>query len=219
MIGLLYLFFFVLCGIPLIACCIVGLVMSLKERKRGLRTKIGVPLGYIALIAVPILLAGLCIVSLIYFYSPAHEGFEKEIVSEELSIDVSDGTVEEFWDTRGWFGDGEVYAEITFEDDSFGEWLEESDEWHDLPLRGNVGIIAYGGEDDWGDYWSPFITDEYGHRVIPKTENGAYYFADRYGDAHYPQGGSEFSAVYSMNFTFALYDANTRTLYFYLYNS
>lgn len=219
MIGLLYLFFFVVCGIPFLACCIVGLVMSIKERKSGLRTKLGVPLGYIALIAVPILLAGLCIVSLISFYSPAHDGFEKEIVCEELNIDVSDGTVEEFWDTRGWFGDGEVYAEITFEDDSFGEWLEESDEWHDLPLRGNVGILAYGGEDARGDYWSPFITDEYGHRVIPKTENGAYYFADRYGNSYYPQDGSEFSDVYSMNFTFALYDANTRTLYFYLYNS
>ena len=193
--------------------------MSLKERKRGLRTKIGVPIGYVALIVIPFLVAGLCIAGLVYFNSPAHDNREKEIVSEELSIDVSDGTVEEFWDTRGWFGDGEVYAEITFEDDSFGEWLEESEEWHELPLRGNVGIIAYGGEDDWGDYWSPFITDEYGHRLIPRTENGAYYFAERFGNSWYPQDGSEFSAVYSMNFTFALYDANTRTLYFYLYNS
>ena len=83
--------------------------------------------------------------------------------------------------------------------------------WHGLPLSRDAELALYGGMD--GDtYRNPLFTDENGHPLAPEVTKGWYYHYDAQGQPYLEQ--SLFSRP-SFNFCLALYDIETRTLYYF----
>ena len=61
---------------------------------------------------------------------------------------------------------------------------------------------------------SPFFTDDHGNPLFPTIEHGFYYFKDRHSESYAPFDDSLIWNRASYNFTIAVYDLDTRTLYF-----
>lgn len=114
-----------------------------------------------------------------------------------------------------WFGDGELYGKLTF-DQSNGEALEERlaehDGWEKLPLPENVTLLLYGGEKDGIHYGSP-LADGWGS---PTVTEGYYYFLDRLHDRKDDALLLNDSAI---NVTIAIYDSQQAVLYFMTYDT
>ena len=146
---------------------------------------------------------------------------EAEIISQSIGVSVDNGCIEFYTDDHGGFhGDGETYAQITFADNSFLNKIKENEQWSELPLSQNLNVIVYGGELPNGESWLPFIQDENDQPLLPTISNGYYFFKDRYNE--YKKDEKDDSLLferYSMNFTLAIYDADSHTLYFYEYDS
>lgn len=139
---------------------------------------------------------------------------EKELISQSLGRDVSAGQTVDFYDTHGGFlGDGETFAKIVFSDDSFAAGL--GDAWMPLPLPTPLHVVAYGGELPNGESWEAFVRNADGERLIPAVTDGFYFFEDRHSESR--DASDPASVLYrsSMNFTLAIYDADTTTLYYY----
>ena len=124
-------------------------------------------------------------------------------VGRMLNLDLGRAVLTRYRDTHGGFhGDGETFAAITLPEEmargaesmmSFGQpW------WHPLPLSEELSQVL------WGD--SPLCAD------IPKVTKGWYFFYDAQGHPYIEQ--SLFSRS-SFNFTLAVYDAETRTIYYF----
>ena len=141
---------------------------------------------------------------------------ESEAISDALGIDISQGEVRMFNDTHGGFhGDGELYAEAVFPDDAFADTIKSSGKWSALPLPHTLRIVAWGGRLEDGSSYHSFIDDPDGKNLIPPISDGYYYFRDRSSESHDESDPAQILDRYSCNFTFAIYDIDTRTLYFY----
>lgn len=128
-------------------------------------------------------------------------------VSHALGVDASAGTVVSTSDSHGGFhGDGLTFIELSFPDNSFGASIQ--DVWHPLPLSENLSTFIYGSSSA-----GPYITQD-GVNCFPPVQNGCYYFQDRHSESTDPQSDLELFQRYSYNITFALYDADTQTLYY-----
>lgn len=128
-------------------------------------------------------------------------------VSRALGVNASAGTVVSASDSHGGFhGDGLTFIELSFPDDSFGTSIQ--DRWHPLPLSGNLNAFIYGSPGA-----VPSITQD-GVNCFPPVQNGCYYFKDRHSQSTDPQSDHDLFRRNSFNVTFALYDADTRTLYY-----
>lgn len=124
-----------------------------------------------------------------------------------LGLDLSGGTVVLDEDTHGGFhGDGSAFAIVTF--DAEGRAALEKDMvgdcWHTLPMTGNVARAA-----------DSLTAAEDGERFFPEIEQGYYYFRDRSGQSPDPSDDSELFSRASWNFTMAVYDSETGTLYYF----
>lgn len=128
-------------------------------------------------------------------------------ISHALETDASAGTVVTASDSHGGFhGDGLTFLEISFPDDSFGDRIQDT--WHPLPLSENLDTFIYGSPSR-----EPLCTEDGAHR-FPPVQNGWYFFRDRHPESADPQSDLELFHRCSVNVTFALYDADTRTLYY-----
>ena len=127
-------------------------------------------------------------------------------VSKALGISVSSGAVMEESDSTGWFGDGIVYIVLNFSDQTCLDEIREHAAWQPLPLSDTAAVLAYGDE-----HHMPYLTEEDQARtlLLPEIENGYYYYENR----------SPESAAYIANFTLAIYNTDTDTLYYCKYNS
>ena len=141
----------------------------------------------------------------------------QEIISNELGIDIASGNIETYTDTHGGFhGDGETYSKITFSDDSFYNEIKNNTDWSPFPLTPNLTVVVYGGTDPNGDSWESFIKDKNDNTLIPEITNGYYFFIDRHSDfKNNKKDDSKIFDRHSMNFTLAIYDITSKTLYFY----
>jgi hypothetical protein len=120
--------------------------------------------------------------------------------SKECGVDLTSGTLVSCEDTHGGFhGDGDLFAVISFSDDSVCEEMEQKEGWKELPLSQNLGTFVYQPYDE--------------NFSIPEIENGYYYFYDRNTKSTDPYDDSELLDRYSYNFTFAIYDMDSHTLY------
>lgn len=138
---------------------------------------------------------------------------QKEI-SHALGIDISNGTVETYNDSHGGFhGDGTSYASIRFPDDSIAKKLSESNAWKPLPLSENLSVLIYGNTTKSGHTGS-YLTDKDGKDTFPEVKNGYYYFIDRHDQSTDSYDDTNILDRYSFNFTIAIYDTDTDTLYF-----
>ena len=131
-------------------------------------------------------------------------------VSETLGADAGKGDVVTFWDDHGGFhGDGSAFLQVQFEDGEFLEAVRQSPDWSPLPLPRTVTALLYGLEED-GCHIGPMVYGEDRSPLLPPVENGYYFFLDR-GNK---EDGASVLGPPSYNFTAAVYDEDSSTLYY-----
>lgn len=132
-------------------------------------------------------------------------------LSQTLSVDLSQGTVVEETDDHGGFhGDGERWVEISLEEE-ISSALEEAG-WQELPLPEPLEAALYGVTKVEGD--RTIAEGPCFQREIPRVSNGYYFFQDRHSEATDPTDPEELMERNSFNFTVALYDRDSQTLYY-----
>lgn len=129
-----------------------------------------------------------------------------------LGMDISHGTIITNTDSHGGFhGDGIAFLEVVFEDDSLGNKMAINPSWCHLPVDDHVAALLYGVELGSG-LSGPYVTQN-GKKLFPKVENGYYFFQDRYNGGGHSQG-KDITNRESLNLTVAIYDEDSRTLYY-----
>ena len=137
-------------------------------------------------------------------------------ISRRLGMSVESGVVETYTSDHSSFnGDGETYAKVTFEDESFCGLIVQSGNWLNLPLTQTLSVAVYGGTLPNGMSWSSLIEDDNDQPLIPQIDEGYYYFKDRSRQSENEKDDSQIFERYSFNFTIAIYDLVNRTLYFF----
>lgn len=129
-----------------------------------------------------------------------------------LGLNISDGTIITDTDSHGGFhGDGITFLEVEFEDDTCLNQIKGNSSWMQLPVSYPVDALLYGTQNGSSSI-GPYVT-EGGKKLFPKAETGYYYFKDRHSGAG-NQDSKDAVNRHSFNFTVALYDEDTRTLYY-----
>jgi len=126
-------------------------------------------------------------------------------IKEKMIIDLKDCTVEVYRDTHGGMSDGELLAQVkcTAEQLSY-----VSENWKKLPISGTLKKEL-----------SENISSSEIHRSdLLTVKNGYYCFLDRHREATDPHNETEFSNInerYSYNYSVAVFDSYSNTLYYY----
>lgn len=157
----------------------------------------------------------ICVILSVFFLTgcSAHASVQR-MISKTIDIDVKNGTEVSFYSTHGgFFGDGVTAAALSFSDDSVLNQIEEKSDWSSLPLSYNLASLVYGGEND-GLIIQSFLKDKTGSLLIPKIENGYYYFLDHNSDSREKHDGADIFSRFSFNFAIAIYDTDANILYF-----
>ncbi|MEG1988886.1 MAG: hypothetical protein RR035_06820 [Oscillibacter sp.] len=135
-------------------------------------------------------------------------------ISRVLGVDVSAGTLVTSADSHGGFhGDGRCFVELSFDAAStLDEALSIDRGWHPLPFTEPLHTVVYGDETPAATRGS-LVTDGDGAPLFPTADQGYFFFLDRHS-----QAGKTDTALLnraSYNFTIALYDSGSQTLYYY----
>lgn len=139
----------------------------------------------------------------------------EEKVSDVLGIDISSGTINTSSDSHGGFhGDGQLFISISFPDDQIAEELSEKNAWCSLPLSETLTALVYGIQTKTSKT-GPYLKDQGGDPLFPEIRYGYYYFIDRQPSQN-ASGHDDTNILdrYSLNFTIAIYDMETNTLYY-----
>lgn len=127
--------------------------------------------------------------------------------SKRLGIDLSAAEVKQYSDTHGGFtGDGKIFVQYTFADGAPD--FPTNEYWHALPLSASAERIV-----------DSLILDENYKPLIPQVQNGMWFFCDRHSESTDPADGTGIFDRYSFNFDFAVFDADTNTLYFTIFDT
>lgn len=131
----------------------------------------------------------------------------QDTISRELNLDVSNG--KEVLNINTYSGsEGTSCIGISFDDDSVLTAIKDNTEWLEFPLDETVRILIYGMEDEQMKI-GPFLNDGNGGVLVPEVQNGYYQLIDRHSDTK-----TDILNRASFNFTVALYDTDSNTLYF-----
>lgn len=145
-------------------------------------------------------------------------GDVKSGISKRLSLDCSSAEIMQSYDSHGGFlGDGTSFYALQFSDSSQAERISTSGDWKPLPLTDTLKAVAWGEQDDEHDFAPMIIKDnDWDHPLIPKVENGYYFFLDRHSNATDPKDDSMLldESRPSYNFTLAIYDTDSDILYY-----
>lgn len=138
---------------------------------------------------------------------------DTDLTSEQLGLDVTDGTVvSSFNDYGGFHGDGVRYEVRIFEENSLLKEIEVNPLWNPLPLTENLEILIYGKAFSGGRI-GPYLSSAV---EFPKVENGYYFFYDEQSESY--DDGDVLSRG-SYNYVFAIYDTDDDTMYFCTYDT
>ena len=131
-------------------------------------------------------------------------------ISNELGIDVGNETVLSHEDDHGGFhGDGGLTVVLHLTDEATVDRIKEN--WTPLPLTENLTILIYGKECEG---IRPKFGNGSGSSLFPAVEHGYYYFFDRHSGAVDPSDDTNVLVRHSYNFTIAIFDTDTNTLYY-----
>lgn len=114
----------------------------------------------------------------------------------------------------GFHGDGDSLIVLDCSGNS-DKAVQIVSDWNALPLSENLQLIMYGGEKDGVNY-AYNLAEEAG---IPVVTNGCYRFCDRHSQSSNSTDDSELLSRSSFNFSLAIYDADTDTLYYYEFDT
>lgn len=135
--------------------------------------------------------------------------------AEYFGFRTSVFTVIEEKDTHGGFhGDGSYYLIL-----DCSEKREQATKliktWTPLPLSENLQLIMYGGEKDGVSYGYNLAEEAH----WPIINNGVYKFVDRHAGADDKSDDTNLLNRYSFNFSVAVYDLDTNTLYYFEFDT
>lgn len=155
------------------------------------------------------------IVSIVYIslFTKTDEEYHLNDVKIKTNVDVKKCKILKEEDTHGGFlGDGS--KKVIYKCDNKINLKGIKINWNKLPFSENLNIFLYGGTKNGKQYLKN--KDEY---VIPKIENGYYYFIDDYGrenkDIDDIHSDEKLLDRYSYNFSLTVYDINKNYLYYY----
>ena len=192
--------FGVIVGSTYLSAYIFSLTKTWKERKITLKTFLPVAHCLLALIFLLLL-------------KPVNNYIDK--TTEYFGFAKKDFTVVEELDTHGGFhGDGSYYLVLDCSNNK-EKALEIIAEWNKLPLSENLNLIMYGGEKDGVTYGYELAQEAH----IPKIENGYYIFEDRSSESKNSTDDMELFERYSFNFSIAIYDCDTDTVYYFEFDT
>ena len=141
-------------------------------------------------------------------------------IAGALELDLSGCEVVSSWDGHGGFhGDGTAFAELDCSGGGVLAQIEESGAWRAFPLDRTAQALAYGVTEERGTertgitvyQTGPYLTDGEGEPLVPEIRAGWYRLIDRHAQA----GETDLLDRASLNFTLALYDMDTDTLYYF----
>jgi hypothetical protein len=139
-------------------------------------------------------------------------------ITKSLGIDIPQDLEIPYEDTHGALGDGDTFAVVDFNEDTAEDFLisiSENTDWYPLPLSENLSIMLYGGEKEGVNY-SYSYAEEFN---IPAALNGYWFFNNRHAKRISPKDDSNLLELSSANFTLAIFDVDTSTLYYWEYDS
>ena len=128
---------------------------------------------------------------------------------------TSEFTVVDEKDTHGGFhGDGDYYLilDCSGKTEQAAELIEN---WSPLPLTENLQLIMYGGEKNGVSYGYNLAEEAH----WPIITNGVYKFVDRHSEAVDKSDDTKLFSRYSYNFSVAVYDLDTNTLYYFEFDT
>ena len=132
---------------------------------------------------------------------------------------VCPGLVTYQYDDHGGFsGDGIAFYRMRVFGDGWEERIREAEEWHELPLHENLAWLAYGETGSSGVH----LSKAYGpDPFFPQVEHGYWYFRDYHSKALTPFDPENVRGPEraSYDFYLAVYDSDSRMLYFCKFNS
>ena len=136
--------------------------------------------------------------------------FSTANMSQTLQVALAQGTMIENVDTHGGFhGDGQSLAVWKFDDNSALEQILKDPDWKDLEA------LLYGVVYDTGlsiTEIGPCV--DFSEEQLPQIQNGYYYFVDRQAESEIQHSDAQIMERASLNFSIALYDVDTDTLYY-----
>ena len=140
-------------------------------------------------------------------------------IAGALELDLSGCEVVSSWDDHGGFhGDGTAFAELKCSGGGVLDQIKEDSNWKAFPLDKTAQSLVYGVTEQTGTeetgimvyQTGPYLTGEEGDPLVPEIREGYYRLIDRHAQA----GETDLLSRASLNFTLALYDTDTDTLYF-----
>ena len=130
---------------------------------------------------------------------------------DHLGFEITDYTIVEEEDTHGGFhGDGSYYLILDCSKNS-SQVHEAIKEWKELPLSDNLDLVMYGGEIGGVNYAYNFAEDAH----LPTIQNGVYKFVDRHSSSVDQSDDTNLLDRASFNFSIAVYDLDTDTMYYF----
>lgn len=133
-------------------------------------------------------------------------------LEQALDLSLPRGEITSYLDTHsGFHGDGDVYAIMQLnqrQGSTFAAKLSQREGWHSGAVSETLSLALYGGERD-GVTYGPCGKD------LPQVQDGFWYFQDRSGEGSSPYSDRDLLSRSAQNFTFALYNPEDSTLYFY----
>ena len=136
-------------------------------------------------------------------------------INKKINLDINGCDININKDERmGFNGDGIRYVKASCTKNS-KNMIKQVNNWNKLPLSQNLELIMYGGEKDNVEYDYDLAKNQ----NIPKIENGYYLFIDRHKSSTDTSSDKDLFDRTSFNFTLAMYDIDSNTLYFYEFDT
>ena len=130
-------------------------------------------------------------------------------INEEIHINISDCNIKEAYDNH-FIGDGESYIKADCSN-NYKNIEEQIDSWNKMPLSENLQLAMYGGVKNEMYYGWEFAKEV----GIPEIKNGKYLFIDRHSESKDTSSDEDLFNRHSHNFTVAMYDSDSKYLYYY----
>lgn len=143
----------------------------------------------------------LVVILMLRMVSACQEDTVQAKISKELGIDIREEIVISHDDSHGgWHGDGVQDTVLYLSDKTVIDQIKEN--WRPLPMTETLTRLNEMG-------WMGTS-----HIIPPEVVNGYYCWKDRHSEAVDPADDSGVHSRHSYNFTLAVFDADTNTLYF-----
>ncbi|MBR0136155.1 MAG: hypothetical protein IJM18_08130 [Clostridia bacterium] len=133
------------------------------------------------------------------------EATARRYVHDHIGVDTTGAAAVKAFDTHGGFlGDGETVIGLVLAEGAETS-VTENERFRLLPPDEEISAVMYGR--NWEGMTLGYqFAKEHG---IPLPENGYYYFKNR------QEGGGSLIGAYSFNFAYAVFDSDSRTLWYY----